>query len=292
MLRRLKDFRYFEPKTLVQTLEILTENHNSKILAGGTDLLVKIKTTPIDVFAIVNIKHLSHLNFIEEEINGIRIGSLTTINDIAKSNLINSLFPPLSLACKYLGSTQVRNRATIGGNLCNASPAAETAAPLLIYNTELSIVGKKGKRKVSLEDFFVGPNDTILKTDEILVDLFIPKPPIDSIGLYVKHSPRRAMDICVAGIAVLAKTKNKAFIEDIRIAFNALNSTPVRGYKIENFLIGKVLDSDLITEAGKMTEEIINPINDVRASANYRRAVTANSIKSILEDICTCATLH
>ncbi|MET1159542.1 MAG: xanthine dehydrogenase family protein subunit M [Thermoprotei archaeon] len=265
------EFDYYEPKTLDEALELLDKfGEKAKILAGGTDLLVKIKARIIEPRVIINIKKILGLRYIREEEKVIRIGALTRLRDLERSDIIKKYLPALYDAVKVMGSIQIRNMGTIGGNLCNASPAADTAPPLLVYDARAVIASVDGERVVPLEEFFVGPGKTVLKPNEMLKEIIVEKPSRGSSAF--KKVSRVAVDLAIASSAVYLVVED-GVIKEARIALGSVAPKPVRARKTENAVKGLRVGSEELRSALNKLEEEISPITDVRSTAEYRRYV-------------------
>jgi carbon-monoxide dehydrogenase medium subunit len=257
------------------------------LLAGGTDLLIGMKTNTVRPNCIIDLKSIPGIDAIEYD-SGFKIGALTTVRDIEVSPLIQQKVSALSAAAGTLGSIQIRNRATIGGNLCHGSPAADMAAILLAMNCEVKIVADNGEKTIALDRFFTGPNSTVLGKDEVLSEIIIPKEIEQFRGVYLKHGPRKAMDIGIVNIAVLLDADGKSGLcNQIIIALGAVAPTPIRAKKAEELLNGKMLTPELIQKAAEMASKEAKPISDFRASADYRKelvkSLVAEGIRQILE---------
>jgi aerobic carbon-monoxide dehydrogenase medium subunit len=237
--------------------------------------------TPKYLVDIKNIPDLEYIRYDEKE--GLRIGALTTIRQIETSLLIRERFLPLAQAAKVLGSVQVRNRATIGGNLCNAAPSAETAPTLLVLNTNVKVAGSKGERTLPLEQFFLGPGLTVLQ-NEILTEIMVPSLSANIRGVYLKIGRRRAVDLALVGVAVAVAMDGNKW-KDVRIALGAVAPTPIRARRAEKLLEGKRTDAALMQEAGQIASEEASPISDVRASAWYRKELVKVLVQRALEQI-------
>jgi len=287
MLKKLKEFGYFEPSTLSEAIFLLGRYDSSaKILSGGTDLLVGMKEKGLSPECLINIKGVPNLSYIKyNEREGLKIGALTTIREIEKSNLINKKFSVLTQAAEVLGSVQVRNRATIGGNLCNAAPSAEMVPGLLVLDAEVKITGKKGERVLPLEKFFLGPGLTVLGK-EILTEIRVPSPHPNTKEVYIKHGRRKAMNIAVVGVAVAAiLSGDKKEFKNIKIALGAVAPTPVRAHKAEEILRRKKIEVDLIEKAAQIASEEVRPISDIRSSDWYRKEMIKVLVRRALEQV-------
>ncbi|MFB3884011.1 MAG: xanthine dehydrogenase family protein subunit M [Thermodesulfobacteriota bacterium] len=247
-------FEYLEPTSLGEAIAIL-DRHGSqvKVLAGGTDLLALLKERTLKPRFVVNIKGLNEMAGINHiPGKGVRIGALTTIHTLETSSLLKEKFSALAEAAHLLGSPQVRNLATIGGNLCNAAPSAETAPSLLSFSASVRIAGPKGERTLPLGSFFSGPGRTVLQEEELLAEIFLPEPMPRMGSVYLKHCPRGSMDIPVVGVAVMvALSSADGRVEECRIGLGAVGPTPVRATEAEELLRGRKAPELLVEEAAQ-----------------------------------------
>lgn len=287
----LPQFQYFEPETLEEVFSLLKElGEEARLLAGGTDLLVKMKQRAIEPVPkhLINIKKIPGLQYLQADTqNGLRLGALTKIQEIKSFLPIRHRFPGLNQAAGILSTPQVRNIATIGGNLCNASPAAETAPVLITLSAKVKILGKGRERIVPLEEFFLGPSKTVLQNDEILAEIQVPAPSPDSTTVYLKHG-KRLSDIAIVGVAIAIRMDgNKC--SDVKIALASVGPTPMRAKKAEALMIGEQINEKLIEQVGKTVSEESRPIDDLRAYADYRRErvgiLAKEAIKQALQQI-------
>jgi carbon-monoxide dehydrogenase medium subunit len=267
-----KRFEYFEPATLDETVALLGRyNGHASVLAGGTDLLVEIKEqlrAPDYVINIKKIPGLDHLTYDDEA--GLRFGALVTAREIETTPVVRQKYPGLAQAVVELGSIQVRHRATVAGNLCRASPSADTPPPLIAARASVRIFGPDGERIVLLEDFFTGPGQTVLARDELLIELIVPPPPPHTGQVYLKHGRRRAMELATVGVAVML-TLERDVCREVRIVLGAVAPTPIRARSAEDILRHQTITDDLIDQAAKTAMREARPISDVRSSAAYRR---------------------
>lgn len=261
---------YCKPKTLKEALSLIDSLRNFKLIAGGTDLIVDLKTGRIKMKNIVDISSLNELRYIKVNEDEIRIGAAATLQEICENKILREKIPALTEAIEKMGSWHIRNIATIGGNLCNASPAADIVPPLLILNAKLKLESIHEKRIIPIEKFFHGPRQTELKNKEILTEIIIPKPLTNAGMNFLKLGRRNAFTLSVVGVATLITVENEVFNE-VRIALNAIAPTPIRAYKTENALKGRKVNLNTIEEKAKIVAEEVKPISDVRASAEYRR---------------------
>lgn len=285
MLMTLPKFDYFLCETLGEACSLLDKYQGeAKVLAGGTDLLIKMKHKKTIPGYLVNIKRVPDLSYIHhDEKEGLRIGALTTIQAIRNSPLIKRKFSVLSEAAAVLGTRQVRNLATLGGNLCNASPAAECAPALLTLGAKAVVTGASGDRRIDLEEFFLGPDKNALQGDEILTEIEVPNLPAQTRGVYFKHSTRR-IDVAIVGVAVNI-TMEEGKCRDIKIALGAVGPTPFRAKKAEDVLRGQELSGEALNEAARMASEESFPIDDIRGQADYRKKMVETLVKEGIEKL-------
>jgi len=268
----LSDLNYWEPGNLLEAVSILANlGDQVRPLAGGTDLLVKMKKGPINWRGIVNIKGLTELKGINYEGLTITIGALTQISSLIENPLVRIHFPVLVEAARSLGTPQVRNLATIGGNLCNASPAADVALVLLMYEARLLIIGPSGSRKVPVQEFYVGPSQTVLQQGELLTAIEMDLPPLNSKGVFYKHGKRKSHEIALVNVAVLLTPQPGTKQIRARIAVGAVASTPLRIKDAEDSLTDSLATLSAFEQAAELAKQAVNPIDDVRSTASYRK---------------------
>lgn len=267
-------FKYISPKTKEEALKILDElGEKGKIVAGSTNVLPDIKAKKISNCVLVDISNLDELKDVNEVGENINIGSLTTINQLLQSNIIAREAQVLWQACRNFADPLVRNRATIGGNIVNASPAADGVVPLLALDATVCVESlANGKREVPLYEFFKGPGKTILQHGELVTSVNFPK----ASGMksaFIKFGLRKAMAISLANIGVVLQI-NEDTITQARIALGALAPTPLRARETEKYLCGKRINDEVMAEASQIIKTEIKPISDVRASQTYRQYLT------------------
>jgi carbon-monoxide dehydrogenase medium subunit len=282
---------YFEPRSVSEALSVLARHGaEAKIIAGGTDVMVDIKFKE-EPGGLVNIKKIPGLNGISENGAGLRIGSLTTIREIETSALVREKLPVLWEAAHQFASLQVRNTATIGGNICRASPSGETLGPLLVLDAKAKLAFGDGEKTVPFTAFFQGPGKCSAGTNGLLIQIEIPYPPAGSKSVYLKHAVRGAMDIAMVGVAVLmTPDSSKNNIQDVRIGLAAVAPTPVRAAKTEALLRGKPLSPSLLREAAVLAASESSPISDQRSSAEYRHWIVEALTRKGLEQTWQAAT--
>jgi len=274
------EIEYFAPESIQEAILLLSKYaERAKIIAGGTDLLVQMRkeaTLPDFLINIGGICNLDYINY--DETNGLMIGALTTISSLESSTLIQRKFSILARTASKLGTPVIRNRATIGGNICNAAPSADISPALIVLDAKVRIVGADGEKTVSIEDLFTGPGQTIIKPDQMLTEIQIPDLPPQSGGVYIKQTRRQGVDLAVAGVAALV-TMEGNILRDVKIALGAVAPTPIRAKSAEGILEGKRLDDRLLEEADQAASHESSPIDDVRSSADYRRKLVTALVK-------------
>lgn len=286
---RLPRFEYLKPCTIEEACSLLAQhNGKAKILAGGTDLLVKMKERKLKPQYLIGLKGIPALDCLEyHEATGLRIGALTTLGTVARSLLVQEKYPILASAISKMATAQIRNLATVGGNLCNAAPSADTAPPLICLGAKVKLASQKGDRTIALEDFFQGPGLPILRAGEILTEIQVPHPPPHSAGVYQKLS-RTAVDLAIVGVAAFIRVDaRKKSCAEARIALGAVAPTPIRAKEAEAILQGKKINKSLIEQAAQLAAGASCCISDVRASAAYRtemvRVLTRRAIEQAWE---------
>ena len=269
------DFDYQQVFTLKEASDAVSDSDGAAVfMAGGTDVLVKIKKGALKPLRVIDVKGIRDMEGFSISENRFSIGALTRIRTLETSPEVMEKLPLLAQAAGKLGSIQVRNKATVGGNLCNAAPSAETAPALLALDASAEIYGKEGPRVVDLPDFFAGPGRTILKEGEILTRLNVPFNGRERQGaLYFKLANRKAMDIAFVGVAVLLEIDDEDRIRKARIALGAVAPTPIRARSAERVLEGRTLDHEAVVKSAELAASACSPITDLRASAEYRRAM-------------------
>ena len=275
-------YQYYRPKSLEEVWELKEKIPDARFIAGGTDVMVGIRNREINPSALISLRSLPGLDNIEA--NKItRIGALTTIRDLIHHPLLVNKFPILVQAAKELGSPQIRNIATIGGNLCNCSPCADMAPPLLVLDAKVRLQSAQGSRIIPLEEFFVGPGESCLAPHEILTDILLEPPHYGQKPLYLKKG-RMKMDLATASVALLVEMEGKK-CHKARIAVGSVAPIPLRLKKVEATIEKSVLSPRLISEAQKLAKESVAPITDIRASEEYRREIVGIYMKRALEKI-------
>jgi CO/xanthine dehydrogenase FAD-binding subunit len=243
----------------------------AKLLAGGTDLLPQMKNALLKPAVVIDLSGVSRLRAIEPANGqGLRIGAAVTARTLELDRAVRARFLSLAESGALVGSVQVRNLATLGGNICNAAPSADMAPPLLALDAEAVITGPKGERRVPIGAFFTGVRRTVLAPDELLVELALPAPVAHSGGNYLRHTPRRELDIAVVGVASQLTLANGVCTK-ARIALAAVAPVPLRATAAEQALEGQAVTPERIARAADLAVEAASPISDQRGSADFRR---------------------
>ena len=266
-------FDYLEPHSLDEALQMLADGGDKmRLVAGSTDFLVRWRTGAWRPEAVVCMQHVPGLDYIRWNPNdGLAIGAMATVQDVEQNDEVRRRYPALAAGATAFAGVQVRNLATVAGNVCNASPAGDTIPALLAYNAQCFIVSSVGQRWLPLDELFLGPGQTALNPGEILTELRLPAPAPCTGGLYIKHSPRGAMDISAVGVAAVASLADDGACAAVRIALGSVAPTPMRSYGAEGRLVGQPPAAANIAEAARLSAQSCSPIADVRSGAEYRR---------------------
>lgn len=280
----MNEFEFLQPESLSEALFQLSDaNGEIAVLAGGTDLLLRLRAGDQRPGCLMSLQRLGELQGIEYDAHsGLRVGALVTLRQLVRSPLVQRYYPCLAEAAGRMASEQVRSLATVGGNLCNAAPSADLAPPLLALEARACITRVDGAEWLPLEDFFLGPGHTVLQKHELLKEIRIPPP--EGTAAYLRHTPRAFMDIAVVGVAARVWMQAGS-VSGARIALGAVAPTPLRAKRAEAELIGGELTDEQIGRAAALAEEACSPIDDVRGSAWYRRRMVRVLTRRILEQL-------
>ena len=244
----------------------------AKLLAGGTDLLVQMKEAGLHPPAIVSLHAIDSLRGIEAQNGGLRIGAGTEMIEIAAHEVVRDSYTALAEGAGLVGSVQTQNMATIGGNIANAAPSADTTPPLAVFDAEAEITGPGGSRRLPVAEMFDGPGSTTFAPDEVLVALHLPAQPARTGSVYQRHTPRKIMDIAAVGVAVkLSLAAGGEVIDSAAICLGAVGPTIFRASEAEQALAGQTVSDDLFDNAAALAQAAASPISDVRGSAEFRR---------------------
>jgi aerobic carbon-monoxide dehydrogenase medium subunit len=268
---RVRRFELALPESLDDCLRLLAQRGpETKLLAGGTDLLPQMKNGVVIPKRVIDLSGVARVKILECDAKGLRIGSAVPARQVEQDTRVRDTYTAVAESAALLGSVQVRNLASVGGNICNAAPSADMAPPLIAMEAQAVIAGPKGERHVPLSDFFTGVRKTVVGPDELLVEIFVPAPGPHSGGCYIRHTPRRELDIAVVGVSSQVTIANGVCAK-ARIALAAVAPTPVRATAAETALEGKPLTPELIERAADLAGQAAKPISDQRGSADFRR---------------------
>ncbi|MCS7254590.1 MAG: xanthine dehydrogenase family protein subunit M [Armatimonadota bacterium] len=279
-------FEHHAPTTLEEVVKLLTElGTEAKLLAGGTDLLVFIRHGRIAPKHIIELSRVGELTRICELESGLIIGACVKLREIERNSVIRRLYPHISEAASQVGSVQIRNLATIGGNLCTASPAGDMIPTLMVSGALLHIVGASGERMVRIEEFFKGPGETALCATDVLVSIQLPPPKPRTGWAFFKLGVRGAMDISIVSVAakLTLSESTSDIVSEVKVALGSVAPVVMLSHSVEKLLTGKRITDSLIEEAAHSVMNEVKPISDHRASAQYRRLMAAVLTKRALK---------
>lgn len=280
--------KYYQPESVKECCKLLNEyGKDAKLLAGGTDLVVRLKNGALKPQAVIGMMKIPGMNGIQIMPEGLKLGALEPLWNIERCKELEKDYQVIRESCGHVSSIQVRSIATIGGNACNASPSADAIQGLLLMDAVVNISNGESERQIPLKDFFVGPGETILADGELLLNFFIPKPEAGTGCWYEKYTIRGDSDISIIGAGARVTLDANERVSDCRIFLASVAPTPYRAVEAENILIGEILTSDKIKKAAQIAAQSIKPISDNRGSAKYRREMTnvwvAHSLEHALE---------
>jgi len=281
--------QYLAPTRLQEALEALAQPGGATVLAGGTDLAPQTEGGGRSYqSALLNIRRIAGLDGIDAGGTEIRIGATTTISAIRRSAALAAAAPVLVAAAEHFASEQIRNAATLGGNLCNASPAGDTIPPLLVLDATVELAawraGALQTRRVPLADFFTAPGKTVKRPDELLTAVVFARPAADFVGRFRKSGPRPALEISTVSVALGAR-RAAGRLHDVRVAMGSVAPTPLRARQVEAALEGQPLSAATIAAAVEAASADAKPITDVRASAWYRGHLVRVFVEEVLQDV-------
>ncbi len=279
--------QYFAPQEIEEALEILSKyGKEIKVIAGGTDLLIQYYDRLYEVGAWLDLKNIKELKEIKIYQNRMEIGAMVSHTQLEKSEDIRKYFPILSQAAADIGSPQIRNRGTIGGNIVNASPAGDLLAPLMAYDAQFRLLSIQGEKIVPAEEFFVGPKKTILEPAQLLTQVILPLPSERTYGSWIKIGKRKALIIATITLALTVEMdENNKIIKDVRACLGSVAPTPIEIKEIRKKMVGKNFNQLDFAELGQIVEDKISPIDDIRGTREYRKDVAKNIMINALEEI-------
>lgn len=281
-------FDYTRATSLEEASKLAAEKGDKAVLmAGGTDVILLIHAKAIPAELVIDIKEipgLDEIKYVEGE--GMHIGALAKLFDIQSSPVVEEKMPALCDAARYVASPQIRRKGTMAGNICNASPSADTASILVAMKAVVKVYNVKGEKEIPIDEFFKGVKMTVLEPGDVVTEIFIPELKKGEGSAYFKHSVRKAMDLAIIGVGSKI-TMDGSKITDARICMGGVGITPLRAKNAEKILIGNEITDELLEQAGVAASEECSPISDVRASAEYRkdmvRVYTKRAVKKAVE---------
>jgi carbon-monoxide dehydrogenase medium subunit len=280
-----RPFQLLEPRSVDAALEALVNNPGAKLLAGGTALLILVKHGIYPADCLVNLRKVGGLTEIQwTESEGLRIGALASIRSVERHPSVRQHYPVLAQACHVVANVRIRNLATIGGNLAHADYQSDPPTALAALGAQIEVTGPSGVRRVPIADFLVGVYATVLQPDELLTAVFVPPANSASRAAYLKFTTRSSEDRPAAGVAVLVRLVDRR-IEEAVVVLGAVTPTPVRLDGVERLLRGRSPDAAVLAEVGALTERVIDPIDDLRGSASYKRRISGALVERALRSV-------
>lgn len=264
------DAAYHRPATLDAALALKASEPGARFIAGGTDLWVQLRKRKLAPAPLISLNQIAELRGVTVDTQVIRIGATTVLADLLRHDVVRAELPALAMALTTLASQQIRNVATVAGNLCNASPAADTAPPLLVHDASVELKSATGTRTLPLASFLAGPGKTALAPGEVVVAVLVPRPAKGTRSAFLRQG-RVAMDLSLASVAALVRIEDDRKAPVVRLAAGAVGPVPMRLPKAEAALLGRPLDAAALVAAGEVAAAEVAPINDLRSSAAYRR---------------------
>ncbi len=282
-------FDYYTPRTVAEATDLLsTKGDGGKVLAGGTDLLPQMKERgrhPKYIVSLKNVREIQQVAFTPNQ--GLQVGAGARFRALQRDPIIQEQYPIIVQSAKLIGSIQTQNLATIGGNVCNAAPSADAVPAFIVLDAQATIRGSKGARTLPLGDVFVGPGITVLGPDEVLEGLSVPVKLPRSAGVYLRHVPRKELDIAIAGVGVYVQLdESLQRFTHARVCLASVAPTPLRATQTEAALMGQAPSPELFQHAGEVAAGESRPISDQRGGANFRRAlVKALTVKCLTQAV-------
>jgi CO/xanthine dehydrogenase FAD-binding subunit len=282
----LQEFVYESPRTIEDAVAAMATG-NARALAGGTDLIPQVREGRRRAGRIVDLKRISELTAIAAlPDGGFCVGAAATATAVARHAGLAAAFPAIAQSAQLIGGVQIQNRASLGGNICNAAPSADAVPALICHEARALIAGRNGTRQASVEEMFRGPGQTTLQPGEILLSILLPPQVPRSAAKYLRFTPRREMDIAIAGAATWISVDAQGAIAAARVVLASVAPTPIRAASAEQRLMGERPTRALLEEAGRLAAGDARPISDTRGSADYRRSLVAVLTARALADCC------
>jgi len=279
----MKWFDYAAPQSLDEAIALMAAHPGARPLAGGTDLLVQMRAGRKETDFVVDVKRVPELNeLMYDPVHGLTLGAAVPCYRIYHDGAVSRAYPSLAEVAALIGGTQIQGRASIGGNLCNAAPSADSVPLLIALGGRCRIAGPAGAREVPVEDFCVAPGKNVLQAGELLVSIHLPPPEPGSGARYLRFIPRNEMDIAVAGAGVAVVVENGIF-RSARVALSSVAPTPLFVREAGDALAGKAVDAAALSEAAGLARQAARPITDMRGTAEYRRHLCGVLTRRALE---------
>jgi carbon-monoxide dehydrogenase medium subunit len=280
-------FRYLEPASLAEAINLLAgRDPDVHLMAGGTALVPLVKTGYVQPSVVVGLRRLAGLRTIERRGDELVVGGLVTHTDVAESPVVRAGWPLLAEACRVVGTVRIRNQGTLGGNVAHADPSQDPPPALLVLEATARVAGPDGERRIPMADCFVDIFETSLDPAEILLDLSVPPVPAGSRTAYRKFLPRSQDDYATVAVAALVRMDPDGRVADVRVALGGAGPRPVRATAVEAALDGEVPTPSTIAAAAAEVDAAIDPIDDARGSAAYKRAMARVWVERTLGDLC------
>lgn len=288
----MRPFNYEAPKNLDEAVRLLEEAKGDvRPLVGGTDLIDQIRQNRRNPSLVLDVKRIPEtmrLEYIEDE--GLHIGSAVPCTDTAAYGPVVKMYTAIREACLLVGSVAIQNRASIGGNICNASPSADTVPGMICHDAKAVVIGPGGRREIPLEKFFKGPGQHVMEKNEFLLETIVPRPSGSTSSHYLRFIPRNEMDIAVVGAGSLLELKpGTRLCTKARITLGSVAPTPVRAHSAEKLLEGNEVTEELIFKASELAADACNPISDVRGTIEYRvdltKVLTRRTLSHCMESL-------
>jgi len=294
MHQRTVPCQYFAPQKIEEALEILSKyGKEIKVIAGGTDLLIQYYDRLYEINGWLDLKNIKELKEIKIHQNQMEIGAMVTHAQLEKSEDIKKYFPVLSQAAADIGSPQIRNRGTIGGNIVNASPAGDLLSPLMAYDAQFKLLSVQKEALISAEEFFIGPKKTILEPAQLLTRIILLLPSERTYGSWIKIGKRKALIIATITLALVVEmAEDNKTVKDVRTCLGSVAPTPIEIKEIKKKIIGKNFEQLDFAELGQIVEDKISPIDDIRGTREYRKDVAKNIMINALEEIASAWRSH
>jgi len=279
--------QYFTPQKIEKALEILARyGKEIKVIAGGTDLLIQYYDRLYEINGWLDLKNIKELKEIKIHQNQMEIGAMVTHAQLEKSAEIKKYFPVLGKAAADIGSPQIRNRGTIGGNIVNASPAGDLLSPLMAYDAQFKLLSVQKEAIISAEEFFIGPKKTLLEPAQLLTQIILPLPSERTYGSWIKIGKRKALIIATITMALVVEmAEDNKTVKDVRTCLGSVAPTPIEIKEIRKKMVGKNLEQLDFAELGQIVEDKISPIDDIRGTREYRKDVAKEIMINALEEI-------